>query len=99
RFPNWDGRMPDTTVEERNLRRAEARKDHAQEKARLCQKWLAQLPKQIDETYSGPSRRLLNFLEADVARQLAVLEQQAEALERYAQVRIDYAPAPSSENR
>src|ERR687893_309705 len=32
KFPGWDGKMPDTTVQEKNLRRAQARLEHAEEK-------------------------------------------------------------------
>ena len=41
KFPTWDGRMPDTTVEERNLRRALARLEHAEEQVRKCRSWTA----------------------------------------------------------
>ena len=34
RFPGFDGRMPDTTIQERNLRRAEARLDYARDQVR-----------------------------------------------------------------
>ena len=53
KFPGWDGKMPDTTLQERNLRRAKARLEYAEEKAATCRKWAAALPKQVEETYSG----------------------------------------------
>src|SRR6187401_1312757 len=52
RFENFDGKMPDTTVQERALRRAETRLEHAREKVVRCKKWLVRLPKEIDEAYT-----------------------------------------------
>lgn len=90
KFPNWDGRMPDTTVQERNLRRAEARLEHAHDRAGRCKQWLVQLPRLVDETFTGAGHRLELFLEADLARALAALVRQIETLERYAGVRLDF---------
>jgi hypothetical protein len=95
KFPGWDGRMPDTTVEERNLRRTEARLEYAREQVRKCQAWETKLPKLIDELYTAAARRLGLFLEGDLARGMALLERQVETLENYADLRPNYAPAPS----
>jgi hypothetical protein len=95
KFPGWDGRMPDTTVEERNLRRAEASLEYAREQVRKCQAWETKLPKLIDELYTAAARRLGLFLEGDLTRGMALLERQVETLESYADLRPDYAPAPS----
>ncbi|WP_316311672.1 hypothetical protein, partial [Clavibacter michiganensis] len=73
KFPGWDGKMPDTTLQERNLRRAKARLEHAEDKVTVCRKWAGALPKQVDETYSGAGHRLSTVLDVDVARGLAVL--------------------------
>jgi len=96
KFPNWDGRMPDTTVQERNLRRAEARMEHAQDRVQRCRKWLIGLPRMIEETYSGAGHRLQMTIEGDVGRGVADLQRRIEALERYSELRPDFAPAPSS---
>lgn len=96
RFPNFDGRMPDTTVEERNLRRAQARLDHATEKVAVCRRWLGQLPKVVDEVFTGPANRLANLLDADVPRLAAELQRRVESLERYTEQRTDFAPTTSS---
>lgn len=96
RFPGWDGRDPDTTVQERNLRRAVAKLEHAEDKVKACRSWIAKLPKLIDESYSGAGHRLQLFLEADLARGLASLDRQLDALERYAGLRTDYSSAPSA---
>jgi hypothetical protein len=97
KFPDVNGRMPDTTVEERNLRRAVAKLEHAEEQVRKCRRWLVELPKLVDEVFHGPAQRLANLLDIDVPRGAAVLERRAEAIERYAELRTDYsasAPLP-----
>jgi hypothetical protein len=94
RFPTWDGRMPDCTVQEKNLRLAKARLEHAEEKVQTCRQWSARLPKLIDEMFTGPSRRLRSALELDVPNALAELARRIAALESYAGLRPDYAPAP-----
>jgi hypothetical protein len=96
KFPGFDGRMPDTTVQERNLRRAEARLDHARDQVRKCKSWQVKLPKLVDELYTATARRLGLYLEGDLARGMTTLDRQVAALESYAELRPDYAPAPSS---
>ncbi len=91
KMPNWDGKEPDTTIQERNLRRAKARLEHAEEKVRVCRSWVAKLPKAVEESYSGPSHRLSNFLDGDLTNGLALLDRQIEALEKYAGLRRDFA--------
>ena len=91
RFPGFDGRMPDTTIQERDLRRAQARLEYAEEKVRTCRKWLAKLPKMVEETFTGPGHRLAAFLDGDLARGAALLDRRLEALERYAGLQTDYA--------
>lgn len=97
RFPGFDGRMPDTTIQERNLRRAQARLEHAEEKVQTCRKWIGKLPKAVEETFSGPGHRLATFLDTDFARGAALLDRRLDALERYAGLRTDYTggAAPS----
>ncbi len=94
-FPDVNGRMPDTTVQERNLKRAKVRLEHAQDKVATCRKWLTHLPKVIDEVFSGPANRLSNTLEGDVPRGMATLERQIDALERYAELKTDFSTSPS----
>ena len=96
RFPGFDGRMPDATVQERNLRRAVARLEHCEDQVVKCRKWMTQLPKLIDETFTGASHRLNTFLETDVPGAVAALQRQIEALERYTETRLDFASAPSA---
>lgn len=96
RFPDVNGRMPDTSVEERNLRRAVARLEHAHEQVETCRRWMNTLPKLVDEIFHGPAQRLANLLDLDVPRGAAVLDRRVEALERYAEVRTDYSASGSA---
>lgn len=95
-FPTWDGREPDCTVQERNLRRAKARLEYAEEKVETIRRWIARLPKMIDEVFTGPSRRLQSMLEADVPNALTELGRRLAALESYAGLRPDHAPLAST---
>jgi hypothetical protein len=95
--PNFDGRIPDTSVQEENLARAKARLRFAEEQIDVCRKWAVRLPKMISEEYEGPARRLNNFLEADLPAAIAHLAAQIEALHRYTQVLPAAAPpAPAA---
>jgi len=95
KFPGFDGRMPDTTVQEMNLRRAMARLEYAEDKVKKCKAWMSKLPKSVEETYSGPSNRLAVFIDTDLPRGLNGLDRRLDALERYAELRTDYASGPS----
>lgn len=98
KFTGWDGREPDTTVQERALRRAKARLEYAEDQVRVVRSWIGRLPKLIDELYRGPASRLSGFLEAELPRGLAALGRKVETLETYAGLRTDFAggaaPAP-----
>lgn len=94
KLPDFSGREPDTTVQERAVRRAAARLDHAEEQVLKCKRWLQKLPKLIDETYRGAASRLGLILEGDLAKAMALLDRQAASLESYAGLRPDFNPAP-----
>lgn len=96
KFPNWDGREPDCTVQEKNLRVARARLEHAEDQVVKCRQWLQRLPKMIDELYGGPGRRLANFVEGALPKALVDLARRVASLDAYAGLRPDYAPAPSA---
>src|SRR5262249_14743678 len=95
KFPGWDGREPDTTGRGREVRRGKARRDHAEHQVEKARAWTGRLPQVIDEVYRGPAPRLVNFLEADLPKGLAMLDRRITALESYAGLRPDYAPGPS----
>ena len=96
KFPTWDGRDPDCTVQEKNLRLAKARLEHAEDKVDTVRRWIGRLPKIIDEVFTGPSRRLKSMLEADLPNALTELARRIGALETYASLRPDYAPGASA---
>ena len=96
KYPGYDGREPDTTVQERNLRRAKARHEYAEDQVVRVRAWIGRLPKMVDEVYRGPSHRLVGFMEVDLPRGLALLGRQIEALESYSGLRTYYAPTPSA---
>src|SRR6478672_11008662 len=81
KFQTFDGREPDCTVQEKNLRMARARLEYAEEQVAKCRQWIGRLPKLIDEAYTGPARRLGNLLEADLPKGLATLARSVAALE------------------
>ncbi|VTR96748.1 hypothetical protein [Tuwongella immobilis] len=91
RYPDYSGRMPDTTLQERAVRRAKARLEFAQDQQEVVRRWKLRMRQMVLELYEGPSRRLNHFLDADVARGLALLARQIGALQQY----LDQAP-PSS---
>jgi acyl-CoA synthetase (NDP forming) len=86
----------DLGLVERNLRRAQARLEHAEEQVRKCRSWIARLPKLIEESYTPHGHRLQLFLEGDLTRGMAVLDRRIDALERYAGLKADYTSGPSS---
>lgn len=95
KFKTWDGREPDCTVQEKALRLAKARLEHAEDQVAKCRQWIARLPKMIDEVWVGPSRRLSSYLDVDLRKALTELARRVAALESYADLRPDYAPAPA----
>jgi DNA repair exonuclease SbcCD ATPase subunit len=75
-------RPPDCTEQEKALRKARARLEHAQQQRDKTRTWLRELPTAVNE-YEGPARRLGNLVEADLRRACALLERKLEALEAY----------------
>ena len=93
KFPGFDGKMPDTTVQERNLRRAVARLEHCEARVVKCRKLMVQLPKLVDEIFTAAGHRLGAFLEVEVPTATAQMQRRIESLERYAESRADYSAA------
>jgi chromosome segregation ATPase len=91
KFKTWDDRDPDCTVQERALRRAKARLEHAEEQVETVRRWIGRLPKIIDETYRGAGRRLQNFLEDELPKGQMDLARRIASLEVYAGLRPDFA--------
>lgn len=94
KFVNFTGRVPDCTVQEEALWAAEDRLERAREQIGIVRNWFHRLPKMISEEYEGPSRHLMNFLEGDLPRGLALLQGQMASLEAYLNLRLEQAPPP-----
>lgn len=90
--PDFNGRIPDTSVQEENLARAKARLEHAEDQVDTCRKWSVRLPKMINEDYEGPGRRLGNFLDAELAAAIAKLAGRIDAIHNYMAVQPVAAP-------
>lgn len=89
-------RAPDTTEQEKALRRAQARLEHAEEKLHVTRRWIPALKRDVDE-YLGPARQLAGFLEGEQPRALALLQQKIDALEAYlARTAPSIAPPPAA---
>lgn len=82
-FPGWDGRVPDCTVQRKNLQRALARLDHARAQVERVRGWQIRLPKIIDEVYRGAAHRLQRMLESVIPSALEDLQARRAALEAY----------------
>jgi hypothetical protein len=84
-FPGWDDRIPDCTVQRKNLERALARLEHAREQVERIRHWQGHLPRIIDEVYRGAAHRLQRLLEGVVPVALDDLTNRLQALEVYAE--------------
>ena len=78
-------RPPDTTAQEKELRKAQARLAHAEEKRDNTKAWLRRLPDEVDD-YDGQARPFQDTLELDVVKMLTFLEQKIAALEEYRRI-------------
>jgi outer membrane murein-binding lipoprotein Lpp len=100
RTPNYADRIPDTSVQEKELARAKARLQHAEDQIDVCRKWSIRLPKMISEEYDGASRRLMNFVDVELAAAIADLGARIDRLHAYLAVTPASVapPAPTPEN-
>ena len=78
-------RPPDTTAQEKELRKAQARLAHAEEKRDNTKAWLRRLPDDIEE-YDGIARPFQDALDHDLQKMIAFIEQKIAALEAYRQI-------------
>lgn len=85
RIPNTFGDVPDCTVQEKALRRAKAQLEEAEERLASVRGWMQRLPREICDTYEGPSGQLAAFLDGNLPSGLALLAHQLTALEKYVQ--------------
>ena len=85
RMIKFNDRPPDTTEQEKQLRKAQARLAHAEDKRDNTKRWIRDLPDAIEE-YDGQARPFNDMLEHDVAKMALFLEQKIAALEAYQQM-------------
>jgi hypothetical protein len=78
-------RPPDTTEQEKILRKAQARLAYAEEKRDSTKAWIRQLPDAVEE-YNTQARPFQDVLERDLAKMIAFLEQKIAALEEYQRI-------------
>jgi len=98
KVPDFSGKIPDTSIQEENLRKAQAKLKFAQEQVEVCRKWAQKLPRLLHDNYDPQARRLGAFLEAEVPQALAHLQRQITNLEAYAAIRApEAAPPPAPE--
>jgi outer membrane murein-binding lipoprotein Lpp len=99
RNPNYADRIPDTSVQEKELARAKHRLQYAEDQIDVCRKWSARLPKMISEEYDGAGRRLMNFLDVELATAIADLGARIDRLHAYLAVTPATVapPAPTPE--
>jgi hypothetical protein len=100
-YQSFTGEKLDTTVQEKELRAAEAELDFAQERLSAVRRWMHQLPQVVQDLYQGPSRRLEFCLDVTLAQTLAQLGRHLSALEQYLgrkpSPRLPTADPPSQE--
>jgi ribosomal protein S20 len=78
-------RPPDTTEQEKALRKAQARLAHAEEKRDNVKAWIRKLPEAVEE-YDGQARPFQDVLDHELAKMVAILEQKIAALEEYQRI-------------
>jgi hypothetical protein len=81
-------RPPDTTEEEKALRKAQLRLAFAEEKRDSTKRWLRQFPDKVEE-YDGQARPFQDVLECDLVKMIAFLEQKIAALDEYRRVQSE----------
>ena len=78
-------RPPDTTDQEKILRRARARLEHAEQKRDNTKGWLIRFPDAIEE-YDGQARPFQDMLEFEMVKMVLFLQQKIAALEAYQKI-------------
>ncbi len=76
------GREPDTTEQQKALRKAQARLQQAEEMVVRCRQWAIKLRQEVEE-YQGFGRHLAGMLEGDLARAVNLLERKLDTLDAY----------------
>jgi hypothetical protein len=95
-IPDFSGRMPDTTLQKKAVARAKAKIDFCDDQVAVTRQWRTRLPRMVNEEFEGPARRFGNFLEIDIARAVAGLDKQIDALVAYANMGKPLTGVPSA---
>jgi hypothetical protein len=82
-YQDWSGHEPDTTVQEKALRKAQARLGYVEERLEAIRRWMLRLPVAIQDIFDGPARTLTLFVDNGLPRALAQLTRQLDALDQY----------------
>jgi hypothetical protein len=82
-YQDWSGHEPDTTAQEKALRKAQARLGYVEERLEAIRRWMQRLPVAIQDSFEGPARTLSLFVDTGLPRTLAQLSRQLDALEQY----------------
>ncbi len=85
-IPDFNGRLPDTTVEEKNLAKAEAWLEYCEERIAKCRYWIVELPRWVEGEYAAPTRKLNHFIESELTRTQADLDYRIRTLQEYLQI-------------
>jgi hypothetical protein len=75
-------RKPDTTFQEKVLRRAQAKLEFAEEKLAAVKRWQRDLPHEL-MNYEGPALQLRNALDGTLPKMIAFMDRKIVALEQY----------------
>lgn len=93
-FPDHSGRIPDCSLQEENLWKAETRLERAREQIDVVHRWFTRMPKMVEEAAGAQSRHLLNFLEGELPRALALLKERIRSLDAYVNLQPQQVAAP-----
>jgi hypothetical protein len=78
-------RAPDTSEEEKVVKKCKARLEHAEEKSDRTKHWLRAFPEAILD-YEGPARQLKTQAENGIPTMITILGNKLAALEQYQQL-------------
>jgi hypothetical protein len=78
-------RTPDTSEEEKEVRKCKARLEHGEDKLEKTKHWMRAFPEAMLD-YEGPGRQLKTQVENAIPTMTALLEQKIAALQQYQQL-------------
>ena len=78
-------RAPDTSEEEKQVRKCKARLEHAEEKVEKCKHWVRAFPDAVLD-YEGPARQLKTQVENVMPVMITILGNKIATLEEYQQM-------------